>query len=188
MTQPKKGKPDRDVMLAQAEELFAEHGFGACSLRDVLKAMRCSTTAFYARFDGKDAVFEAIVADVIDDLVREASGRLREVRDVSEGFDAGLDTLVDVLLPHRRVIGLALSEGTSLPSIRELLANSFDTLTRLMKSQFDIIGLDDSHERAWAIVGAVHLQIVRWSVFERVDDAGFREAIRQATQPLIPVG
>lgn len=186
MTQPKKGKPDRDVMLSQAELLFAEHGFGACSLRDVLKAMRCSTTAFYARFDSKDAVFEALITDLLDDLGRDAAERLGGVRDISEGFEVGVQMLVELLQPHKRLIALALSEGAALEPIRALLARRIEGLAALMQAQLELAGVDDAHNRAWALVGSVHLQVLRWSVFDQVGDAELVDAMRAATRPLLP--
>ena len=186
MTQPKKGKPDRDVMLSQAEMLFAEQGFGACSLRDVLKAMRCSTTAFYARFDSKDEVFEALITELLDDLTHDAVARLADVRGVSEGFDVGVEMLVEILAPHKRLISLALSEGAALEPIRALLADRFEGLVALMQGQLELAGVDDAHDRAWALVGSVHMQIVRWAVFEQVPDARLADAMRTATRPLLP--
>jgi len=183
----KRSKPDRQEMLAAAEALFAERGFGVCSLRDVIGAMGCSTTAFYARFESKDEVFEELVARLVTELGAAASEALATVRDEEEGFEAGAKVLVDALAPRKPFVAVALSEGSCIEGAREVLKESFDMLASLLATQLRRAGEppEEALPRAWAIVGAVHMQVFRWAVLEDVPDEALADAVHAAAAPLI---
>ncbi|HET6582721.1 MAG TPA: helix-turn-helix domain-containing protein, partial [Nannocystaceae bacterium] len=63
-----RARPSHDAILATAERVFAERGFADTSLRELIAACGCSTTAFYARFATKDAVLEVLLRDLLVDL------------------------------------------------------------------------------------------------------------------------
>lgn len=186
MSRPQKGKPDRDVMLSQAEALFAEVGFGACSLRDVMGAMKCSTTAFYARFDSKNDVFEDLVQELVSDLHDRASGALSAVRSIDDGFRVGIEVLVETIIPRKPLVSVALSEGTAIAGIRAILQESFGLMAAMTEHQFELIGATSPRSRAWALIGAIHMQVLRWAVFEEIADDALAAAIHDATRPLVP--
>ena len=185
MSKPQKGKPDRDIMLAQAEALFAEKGFGTCSLRDVIGAMKCSTTAFYARFESKDDVFVELVRDLLEELATSAASTLADVRNVDEGFERGVNVLVETLIRRKPLVAVALSEGDALDGIREAFRQAFTGLAAMMDGQFQIVGVKDAEGRAWALIGAIYLQVLRWAVYGDIGDDGLAEAVRRAAAPLV---
>lgn len=177
-------KPDRDEMLVAAARQFSEAGFGATSLRDLLGAMGVSTTAFYARFDGKDEVFEALVLGLVADVHDEVGQAIGRARGVLEGFEMGVDALVSVLGPRRRLVGVALSEGSYCEGVRLVLRRSFEMLAALLAVQLERLGADDPEAHAWALVGAVEMQIFRWAVLGGVSDDELRGLVLRVAAPL----
>jgi AcrR family transcriptional regulator len=80
---------NRTAILVAAREVFAEHGYEGAGVRDVIRRTDLASGTFYNYFDGKDAVFRAVVEEVGAD----ARNRVREARlaaVTNDGFvDAG---------------------------------------------------------------------------------------------------
>ncbi len=69
---------NRAQLLAAARAVFAEMGFGAASVRDIVRRTDLATGTFYNYFEDKDAIFEAVVGELTDELVRRhREGRAR---------------------------------------------------------------------------------------------------------------
>jgi TetR/AcrR family transcriptional repressor of mexJK operon len=54
------------LIVETARELFLSHGYGGTSLDDVATASGVSKTTVYNNFEDKDALFTAVITDVID--------------------------------------------------------------------------------------------------------------------------
>jgi len=67
---------NRAAILAAAREVFAELGYGAASVRDVIRRTGLASGTFYNYFPDKEAVFRAL----LDEVVREARVRTRAAR------------------------------------------------------------------------------------------------------------
>ena len=108
-----KGQRSRARLLNLAIERFASMGYQSTSIADICRAARMSTTAVYAYFPSKEALFAAAIDADADGLIRDALG------DVLEGEFSGdwaglLGNLLVALDSHplaRRV--LAGEEGKS---------------------------------------------------------------------------
>lgn len=66
----------REEILARCFDLFAEHGYGAMTMRKLAKALGVSTGTLYHYFDGKPALFEAMFRWL----------RARDIQTASEGL------------------------------------------------------------------------------------------------------
>jgi AcrR family transcriptional regulator len=75
---------NRAAILAAARRVFADIGFGAASVRDIVRATELATGTFYNYFPDKDAVLRALV----DDIAVEARARVREARLAADGVEA----------------------------------------------------------------------------------------------------
>lgn len=65
--------PDKSIdprLLATAREAFLSKGFEMASLAEICRAAGVTTGALYKRYDGKEALFSAIVADTVGDMER----------------------------------------------------------------------------------------------------------------------
>jgi AcrR family transcriptional regulator len=61
-------RPDaatRERLLAAATRLFAQHGFGAVSVRDIARAARANVAAVNYHFDGKLGLYRAVVHSAV---------------------------------------------------------------------------------------------------------------------------
>jgi AcrR family transcriptional regulator len=64
---------NRAAILAAAREVFAQLGYDAAGVRDVIRRTDLASGTFYNYFPDKEAVFRA----VIDDSAQEVRRRLR---------------------------------------------------------------------------------------------------------------
>jgi AcrR family transcriptional regulator len=83
---------NRAALLAAARDVFARHGYEGAGVRDVVRRTDLAPGTFYNYFDGKDAVFRAVLEDVgAGARARVRSARLAADTDagfVTEGFRA----------------------------------------------------------------------------------------------------
>ena len=178
-------RPSSDRILAAAERVFARHGYGETSLRQLMGAARISTTAFYARFDSKEAVLVALVERLLEDLQRAAAAALAAARDPADGVERGLGALLTTLTGQRRVVALALTEAASSERVRTALAGSYRGLVRILAAQLRVPA-GEREAMAWAFVGALQIQVQRWAVFEELDEDGLARAVRAVARTLLP--
>lgn len=185
-------KPTVDGILDAAERLFAQEGFGNTSLRMLIEASRMSTTAFYARFPSKDAVLAALVERLMASIGEAFLATMPRARDVAEGFEIGVDLLVEALSRNRFVVRVALGEGAGSAPVRATLLGGYKELASLLGGRLQRleekgrVSVEDVDALAWAIVGALQIQIVRWAVFDELDDEGLRDALRATARALLP--
>jgi AcrR family transcriptional regulator len=67
---------NRSAILEAAREVFAELGYDAAGVRDVIRRTDLASGTFYNYFPDKESVFRAVV----DDSAREIRRRLRDAR------------------------------------------------------------------------------------------------------------
>src|SRR5437868_1005234 len=67
---------NRAAILDAATEVFAEVGYGATTVRDIVRRTDLATGTFYNYFPDKEAVLHAL----LDEAATEARARVREAR------------------------------------------------------------------------------------------------------------
>jgi AcrR family transcriptional regulator len=91
---------NRAAILEAAREAFVELGYGAASVRDVIRRTDLASGTFYNYFPDKEAVFRAVV----EDTAREATQRAHVARQrggtnlesfVADGFRAYFELLAE---------------------------------------------------------------------------------------------
>lgn len=75
---------NRRALLEAAREVFTEMGYGAASIRDVVRRTDLASGTFYNYFPDKAAIFHA----VLDEHTTELRQRLRAVRAYATSVDA----------------------------------------------------------------------------------------------------
>jgi AcrR family transcriptional regulator len=79
---------NRAAILAAAREVFAELGYDAASVRDIVRRTDLASGTFYNYFPDKDAIFEALIAEAGEEArrrVRVARRSARTAQDFVEG-------------------------------------------------------------------------------------------------------
>ena len=79
---------NRQVILAAARQVFAEMGFGAATVRDIIRATPLASGTFYNYFKSKEEVYQAIrdeVALAIRPHLRETRSQAATLEDFISG-------------------------------------------------------------------------------------------------------
>lgn len=74
---------NRQAILAAARRVFAQMGYDAASVRDIIRGTELASGTFYNYFRSKEEVFEAIA----DDSARRFRPLLREARERASTFE-----------------------------------------------------------------------------------------------------
>jgi len=185
-------KPSRDRILAAAEALFATRGYGETSLRQLIAASGVSTTAFYARFPSKLAVLETLTEQLFVELQAQAGSVLREARDLDHGIVKAVDLLVDHFGPRKALVRLVIAESGALPTVLATRRRSYAMLATFLARHLQRlnerrrISIVDPDIVAWAIIGALELQIVRWAVWDELPGDHLRGVLRITAKAVMP--
>lgn len=103
----------RREILDAAKELFAERGFHAASISEIIKRAGIARGTFYLYFNSKDSVFESILELAIHELKLRIIGV-----DVHEGapppalqLNQNVSRVLEYMLADRALIQLILNHG-----------------------------------------------------------------------------
>jgi AcrR family transcriptional regulator len=109
---------NRTALLKAARGVFAEMGYGAASVRDIVRRTDLASGTFYNYFKDKDEIFEAVVAELTSVLLqRHREGRARAT------------TAEDFVREHYTVYFNFLAED---PELLALARSSFTAVRTLL--------------------------------------------------------
>jgi TetR/AcrR family transcriptional regulator, mexJK operon transcriptional repressor len=107
------------AILRAAADLFVQHGYDHTSMDQIAAAANVARRTIYNQFDSKEALFRAIVADLVEDVIRplgEAAGSGADVRETLRALARHL--LVTVVSPQALAFHrLAVAEAVRFPDI-----------------------------------------------------------------------
>ena len=171
----KKPRPSADRILVAAEALFSARGYAEVSLRQLIAHARVSTTAFYARFDSKAAVLQALAGAMFVDLHRAAADALRSVRDLDDGIVRGAELIDQQLGARRALVRMILAEAGGVPELHAIRRASYAGLVAFLAAHLRgltarrRVRVADPEALAFGLVGALELQVTRWAVWDELD-------------------
>ena len=131
----RRAEETRHLLVSVARELFAERGFAATSIEDVVRRAGVARGALYHHFSGKDALFrsvyEAVLADAVSSVVAAALAAPEPWAAARAGLSAFLDACLEpafrrvVVLDSVSVLHQQVWEGgiehVELPMLRTVL-------------------------------------------------------------------
>lgn len=88
------GQATRDHMVAVGTRLFTERGYEGTSIEAVLRESGVSRGALYHHFDGKDALFAAVIDAVYDRVGESLVAATRGLTDPAEALRTGCRTWI----------------------------------------------------------------------------------------------
>lgn len=113
----------RDRILDVAEQLFAQKGLAGTAVRDIARAAGLTAPSLYNYFEGKQALYEAVIARGVQPLFDMIGGLSRSQGDGAERTGDMLDAIMDHLASHPDLARLiqheALTDGASLEKIAQ---------------------------------------------------------------------
>ena len=133
----RKGELTRERIIAQAAQLFNQHGFAGCSMQDIMQATGLEKGGLYRHFSSKEELFE--------EAFRYARARIDQLRnekvDRSHGPLAELHSLVRRFVEVRSdvpggciIFNTAIEEDDGNPVLRNLALQAIhDWKARLTK-------------------------------------------------------
>jgi AcrR family transcriptional regulator len=98
----------RDLLVSVARERFAERGYAATSVEEIIKRAGVARGALYHHFPGKDALFRAVYDVVQSEVAARVVAAALAVPDPWVGVRAGLGAFLDACLEpeFRRIVVL----------------------------------------------------------------------------------
>ncbi|MDL2235974.1 TetR/AcrR family transcriptional regulator [Christensenellaceae bacterium OttesenSCG-928-L17] len=87
----------QDRILLESTILFARHGYADVSMKDIAKKCHLKPASLYNHFDGKEALWDAVLAHT-EDLYRMYFARLEKARIGVKSFEEALETMFVELL------------------------------------------------------------------------------------------
>ena len=129
----------RQKILDSAEVLFAEHGFGEVSVRQVVQAAEVNVASIHYYFGSKDALIEEVLSRRLAPLNEERLRLLTEFESAAEK-ESGVLSLEDVLYA---LIGPAIrlsrendGGGYFIRLVGRLFAEPSESVQTMLKSRF----------------------------------------------------
>ncbi len=110
----------RTAMMQAAARVFAEKGYHAATVRDVVSAADVAIGTFYFYFPDKETLFVYLYEETADFLLRTIEQGLRRGSKLSERFAAALQSYVNVATYEPAVVQLLLVGGVgAVPALAE---------------------------------------------------------------------
>ena len=75
-----------------------------------------------------------------------------------------------------------IRDGLTVPATRARLQQTHTVLAHQIAAWLGAPGEGPGLRRGWAVVGALHLQLLRWAVYEDLDDGALREALEEVAR------
>lgn len=183
-------KPSADGILDAAERVLAEQPYADVSLRTLMSAARISTTAFYARFDSKEAVVAALTARLFAELHQGAPGVLDGARDLETGIERGVDLVCERFARRKPLVRLILAEAGGAQAAMEARQTEYHLLAAFLAMRIGALKkrlkIADPQALAWALIGALEIQIVRWAVWNEIDLPTLRAQLIAVARAILP--
>jgi AcrR family transcriptional regulator len=189
----RRSKPNADRILEAAEKLFEKHAYADVSLRQLMSAAEVSTTAFYARFPSKESVMAALTTRLFAELYADAPRVLDRAKDLETGIVLGVDLLCERFSQRKTLVRLILAETGAIEAVSTARRRAYGMLAALLASRLRwlaehkrIEALPAPDALAWAVVGALEIQLVRWAIWNEIDLPTMRAQMLAASRAILP--
>jgi AcrR family transcriptional regulator len=122
-------------LLTAAREVFAERGFAAASIDDIVSSARVSRTTFYRFFSGKEECMLAVFEDAISRLM-ETFATAAAAQDPEERVRQGVRRIVEGLASDPATARVVLVEAVGAsPEIEDARRNARAGFARLLEAE-----------------------------------------------------
>jgi AcrR family transcriptional regulator len=121
----------RGAIRDAAVELFARHGYGRTSLREIAEQLGMTKAALYYHYPSKQALLLAIVEPLIAEW-KTAADKAETLPHNTSTVRQVLDDCLDVLLRHRAIAGMFTRDAAAVfEAVGQLYQDILDTHQRL---------------------------------------------------------
>jgi AcrR family transcriptional regulator len=141
---------NRAALLKAARTVFAEIGYGAAGVRDIVRRTDLASGTFYNYFKDKDEIFEAVVGELTGELLRRHREGRAKATTAEEFFRRHYAVYFEFIVEDSELLALARKNFTAIrtlldkPDVRALaLALSADI--RALRAQGILPNVDVSY-------------------------------------------
>ncbi|MGE4076580.1 MAG: TetR/AcrR family transcriptional regulator [Reyranella sp.] len=108
---------NRTALLKAARAVFAEMGFGAASVRDIVRRTDLASGTFYNYFKDKDEIFEAVVGELTGELLRRHHAGRARAATTEEFFRRHYAVYFDFIVEDAELLALARKNFTAIRTL-----------------------------------------------------------------------
>lgn len=159
----------KERILEAAVETFAEKGYYATAVDDIVQASNTSKGSFYNFFPSKQGIFMSLVDKVSAKMIERIESSIDEQRGALNKVDAALRGVVDHFSRHKRLARILLIEAAGLGhAFNEKLFHLHTSFAGLIQKYLDAaveegsIDPIDTELAAYAWLGAINEIVLRW--------------------------
>jgi TetR/AcrR family fatty acid metabolism transcriptional regulator len=184
---PRDKAATRERILQAAMSVFAERGYGATSVDEIARQAGSSKGGVYFHFANKQAIFEALIADLVTMLANDVQAAIAREHGALPRVDAALAVVIRTFSAHRGLTHLLLVETSGLGppfdqevrAARGMFVGIIESYLAQAVAEGAILALDTG-VAACVWLGAITEVVLRWLL----DDASTPDAL-EATLPAL---
>src|SRR6185503_15295085 len=110
---------NRAALLKAARSVFAEIGYGAAGVRDIVRRTDLASGTFYNYFKDKDEIFEAVVREMSVELMRRHRGGRARARTAEEFFRSHISTYINFVVDDPEILAFGRNNVTPIRMLFE---------------------------------------------------------------------
>src|SRR3954471_7648774 len=110
---------NRAALLKAARSVFAEMGYGAAGVRDIVRRTDLASGTFYNYFKDKAEIFEAVVREMSVELMRRHRGGRAKARTAEEFFRSHISTYMNFVVNDPEILAFGRNNVTPIRMLFE---------------------------------------------------------------------
>jgi AcrR family transcriptional regulator len=165
----------RTAVLASARRAFADEGYHATSIDDIIESAGIARGTFYLYFESKRAIFD----ELLDELFTTLQGTVRRIETGPsaappvEQMYATVDRVFDTLLENREMARILLREAVGIDDefdakLKQFYGRIESLIARAVRTgqEMRLVRACDAELVARCVLGAAK-EVVHWAFVER---------------------
>lgn len=183
-----RGRRTRRALLDAAAVEFGEHGFAGASVSSITRRAGTALGSFYTYFDGKEAIFRALVSDLSAQVGAAARDAVATAPDAMAAERAALASFLHFTREHREIYRIVDEAEFVDPAIwrAHYEATAARILARLVAGwERGELAQRPDEVHAWAIMGANVFLGLRYGLWDEAADV---EAVAERANGMLARG
>ena len=130
---------NRAALLKAARTVFAEMGYGAAGVRDIVRRTDLASGTFYNYFKDKAEIFEAVVREMSVEIMRRHRGGRAKARTAEEFFRSHISTYITFVVNDPEVLAFGRANVAPIraliekPDLQTMTRQLFEDVTSAME-------------------------------------------------------
>lgn len=130
---------NRAALLKAARTVFAEMGYGAAGVRDIVRRTDLASGTFYNYFKDKAEIFEAVVREMSVEIMRRHRGGRAKATTAEEFFRSHISTYITFVVNDPEILAFGRNNVTPIraliekPDLQSMTRQLVDDVTAAME-------------------------------------------------------